>query len=340
MIETLWPFGVASVYSSIMSAMVSAMRSITIGVSELPTALRLFHDVMGLRIESREPLSKPRAGFWNLPAGATGEVVELSCQGYPMGRLRLLSLSPTPSETVRLDTQIGGPDSPLDIGPKAVDFYVRTPAERYWQEMVDAGCIARSKPVRHVIGDTESEECVLFGPDGVPLLIMVGHRHPASQLRPGSPHGKYSEVPTVSIVAGDLAATRSFYADVLGLHAATDAETPAEFRDRVNALVGIPAGSRVRFLLYQDLPEPSGKLLLVHFGGASQRRLTGRMHPARLGVGLFEHSTPDLEALHLRCAAAGMVVVAPPARVDGQRMMLVRGPNEELFEFIERRNKD
>ena len=320
-----------------MKPMVTAMQSITVGVSNLPAALRLFHEVMGLTIESRTSLSAERAAFWGLAADLRGELVELSCRGYPIGRLRLLALQPTPLETVRLDTQIGGPDSPLDIGPKAIDFYVRSPAETYWQEMVDAGCIARSKPVRHVIGDTESEECVLFGPDGVPLLIMVGHRHPASQMRAGTPHGKYSEVPTVSVVAGDLDATRRFYGEALGLHAATDAETPEPFREKVNALVGIPPGSRVRFLLYQDPAEPSGKILLVHFGGASQRRLSGRMHPSRLGVGLYTHGACNLAAVRERALFAGARIEAGPVSVDGAAMMLVRGPNEELFEFVEMR---
>lgn len=317
-----------------MATLVTAMQSITVGVSDLAQALRLFHEVMGLRIEQRGPVSRERARLWNLPADTKGEMVELSCQGYPIGRLRLVALHPVPHEAVRLDTQIGGRDSPLDIGPKAIDFYVRSPAEEAWRELVAAGCVARSKPVRHVIGEVESEECVLFGPDGVPLLIMVGHRHPPSQMRPGTPHGKYSEVPTISVVTGDLEASRRFYAGALGLSACTDAETAPQFRERVNELVGIPAGSRVHFLTYQDPKEPSGKILLVYFGGASHRRLEGRMHPSRLGVGLYTHGTSDLGALRQRLLQADAKIEAGPARVDGVETLLVRGPNEELFEFV------
>ena len=311
------------------------MQSITVGVSDLPAALRLFHDVMGLKVESRGPVSAARAALWQLPAGTRGEMVELSCQGYPIGRMRLVALDPVPREVVRLDTQIGGPDSPLDIGPKAIDFYVRSPVEDAWRELVAAGCIARSKPVRHVIDGNEQEECVLFGPDGVPLLIMVGHNHPPSQMRPGTPHGKYSEVPTISVVAGDLQQTRRFYAETLGLSAATDAETAPEFRDRVNELVGIPRGSRIHFLTYQSDQEPSGKILLVYFGGQSKRRLTGRMHPSRLGVGLYTHATRDLRALRQRLSDVGAPIEVAPMDVDGVSTMLVRGPNEELFEFVD-----
>lgn len=316
--------------------MVSGMQSVTIGVSDLPAALRLFHDVMGLRIESRAALSRERMQAWGLGASQSGELVELSCEGYRAGRLRLLHLTPSPTAHVRLDPAVGGPDTPLDIGPKAVDFYVNPPAEKYWQEMVDAGCIARSKPVRHTIGRSDSEEAVLFGPDGVPLLIMVGHSHPPEHMRPGTQHVRYSEVATISVVAGDLAAARKFYGEGLGHVVGTDSETPGEFREKVNELVGIPRGSRMHFLMYHGHGEPSGKILLVHFEtGLPERRLVGRMHPSRLGVTLFTHGAPDLDAVAARLSRCHGRIELPPTPVDGTRIMLVRGPNEELFEIVE-----
>ena len=91
----------------------------------------------------------------------------------------------------------------------------------------------------------------------------------------------------------------------------------------------------MHFLTYQSDAEPSGKLLLVYFGGQSQRRLAGRMHPSRLGVGLYTHATRDLATLAQRLQAVESPIVAAPSMVDGVATMLVRGPNEELFEFVE-----
>jgi catechol 2,3-dioxygenase-like lactoylglutathione lyase family enzyme len=319
-----------------MSDAVGAMRAITVGVSDLNAALKLFHDVMGLKIERREALSAERRRFYGLGAAVRGEWAELSCQSYPIGRLRLLQLTPAPRAVVRLDTQMGGPDAPPAIGPKAIDFYVRPPIETTLAEMTAAGCTARSRPIRYVIGNTESEELVLFGPDGVPLLLMIGHRHNPSSMRAGTPHGKYSEVPTISVVAGDLAATRHFYRDLLGLTALVDTEVSPEYRDFACTLVGIPPGSRIHYLMYQDPNEPSGKILLVHFFALSTRRVAGLMHPSRLGVGLYTHDCDDLDALAARLRAGGAPIEADPARVDGEKLMLVRGPNGELFEFSER----
>ncbi len=309
------------------------MRAITVGVSDLNAALALFQGVMGLHLEKREALSPARLKFYGMADFVRGEWAELSCQSYPIGRLRLLQRTPTPRTVVRLDTQLGGPDSPLAIGAKAIDFYVRPPIATTLSEMTAAGCKARSQPIRYLIGDTESEELVLFGPDGVPLLLMIGHRHNPRSMRAGTPHGKYSEVPTISVVAGDLAATRHFYGTVLGMTAMVDAEVGAEYRDLACTLVGIPAGSRIHYLMYQDPEEPSGKILLVHFFALSTQRIAGQMHPSHLGVGLYHHDCRDLAALIRRLQAAGAPIEAGPTEVDGERLLLVRGPNGELFEI-------
>ena len=152
-------------------------------------------------------------------------------------------------------------------------------------------------------------------------------------MRAGSPHGKYSEVPTISVVAGDPAVSRRFYGEALGLTAVVDDETPEPYRDLVCTLTGAPRGTRIHWLLYQDPDEPSGKILLVHFIGREGKRLVGRMHPSRLGVGLFQHSCPDVRGLHTSLVSAGARIEMPPTEVDGQLLLLVRGPNEELFEI-------
>jgi catechol 2,3-dioxygenase-like lactoylglutathione lyase family enzyme len=169
----------------------------------------------------------------------------------------------------------------------------------------------------------------------VPLLLMIGHRHNPSSMRAGTPHGKYSEVPTTSVISGDLAATRRFYGDLLGLTATVDAEVAPEYRDLACTLVGIPAGSRLHYLMYQDPNEPSGKILLVHFFALSTSRIAGRMHPSNLGVALYTHDCRSLDQLAAQLRGGGALIEAGPTRVDGERLMLARGPNGELFEFSE-----
>jgi catechol 2,3-dioxygenase-like lactoylglutathione lyase family enzyme len=318
---------------------VTAVRSVLVGVSDLERALVLFRDTMGLKEEfdRRVPIGQLRA--WGLKDVASARMVELSGHGHPFGRLRLVQFEPPATSKVRVDAGPGTPDGPLDIGPKAIDFYVRDPIAPALEVMVTAGCIARSPPRKHQIGKSISEEVVLTGPDDVPLLIMVGHRHAPTSLRPGSPEGQFSEIATSSVICADIEASREFYGDALGLVPVNDAETPPEYRDLVDELVSAPAGTRVHFLLYAQRGEASGKILLVHFYGASTRRLTGRMRPGHLGFSLFAHETDDVQALAARLAAIGATIERPPTlteTVTGARpLMLVRGPNEELFEFTQ-----
>ncbi len=322
------------------SGYAGAMRMATVGVSDLDKAMLLFHEIMELKVERQGHLSGSLLAAWGLGAGISGRFVELSGKGYPLGWLRLVQYQPQASEKVRLDSGDDGADSGTDVGIKAIDFYVSDPIAPYVEKIEHAGYKFRSPPVKHQIGDTISEECLFSGPDGIPVLIMVGHVHAETSMRAGSPDGPFSEIPTISVVAGDLDETRRFYKDGLGLVAVADAETGDEYRDKVDDLTGVPHGTRIHFLLWADEGEASGKILCVHFFDRTGKRLTDRMKPGKLGFSLLTHDTDDLEALHERLSSMGYEIVQPPVDIKGDgepyRMMMVRGPNEEMFEFTER----
>jgi catechol 2,3-dioxygenase-like lactoylglutathione lyase family enzyme len=317
----------------------TAYRSVTVGVSSLERALRLFHGVMALRIEHQGPVARDRLDAWQLPAEVSARSALLSCRGYPFGQLQLLEYTPTPTQRVRHDFGPGAPDSPLAVGPKAIDFYVADPIGPWIERVTREGYVARSAPRRHVIGRTESEEVVISGPDDVPMLLMVGHRHFPTSLRAGSPDGPYSEIATSSVICGDLAASRRFYGEGLGLVTGNDAETPAQYRDLVADLVDAPRGSRIHFLMYAQPGEASGKTLLIHFPGLDAGRLAGRMRPGHLGVSLFSHDVDDLDRMARDLPRLGGTIESPPARIETERgprrLMLVRGPNEEMLELSE-----
>lgn len=317
--------------------MVSAIESVTVGVSSLPEALRLFRDVMSLQVDAQFDAAPSLLIAWGVTTGARARIAELSCRGYPVGRLRLVEYAPTPSRRVRIHQGPGPQDSPLDIGPKAIDFYVPAPARRAWEAVTAAGFPARSEPIRHEVGDTVSEEFVFWGPDGVPLLMMVGHRHGPEQRR--ATDVPFSEVATISVVGGDVAATRRFYGETLGLRALIDTETAPEYLELANQLTGTPRGTPIHWLLYAEPGEPSGRILVVSFGGAPGSRLVGRMRPGHLGFSLLTHFAPDLDALHATLRSAGAAVPLLPTKVEWnggrRRIMLAGGPNEELFEFVE-----
>lgn len=317
--------------------MVSALESVTVGVSRLDEALRLFRDTLGFQVDADFAAAPALCAAWGLPAGQGARIVELSLAGYPVGRLRVVQYTPAASERVRVHHGAGPHDGPMDVGPKAIDFYIHPPARRAFELITRAGFATRSPPIRHEVGETVSEEFVFWGPDGVPLLVMVGHRHGPDQMR--RVDAPFSEVATVSVVGGDPVATRRFYGEALGLRALLDIETAPEFLDLANELTGTPRGTPIHWLLYAEPGEPSGKILVLHFGGDPGRRLAGRMRPGHLGFSLMTQFAPDLDALERALRAAGARIMTPPVEVpwDGgtRRILLAHGPNEELFEFVE-----
>jgi catechol 2,3-dioxygenase-like lactoylglutathione lyase family enzyme len=320
---------------------VSALEFATLSVSQLDGALRLFRDLMGWQVDTEYSADAALLDFWRSAAPSeapatlrAARVVELSARGYPLGRLRLLQVESARAQYVRRDAD-GEADAATDVGPKALDFYVRPPIARVVEKLAAAGYAARSAPVYHRIGKTVSEEVLVSGPDGVPLLFMIGHAHAPTSLRAGSPEGEFSEIPTVSIIVGDLERSREFYLEVLGLVAVNDAETPPEYRDLVDDLTGVPRGTRVHFLNCAAHGEPSGKILLLHFFERTGKRLTARMRPGNLGFSMLTHRVQNLDSLQRSMHAHGFAPLTAPVSVGRDRRMLVSGPNEELFEFVQ-----
>ncbi|MFN8534718.1 MAG: hypothetical protein U0556_14370 [Dehalococcoidia bacterium] len=316
-----------------------AMQCVTVGVRSIDRAMELFGGIFGLKTEYDLIAPAELAAAWGLNSRTAIRLRELSCAGYPVGRVRLAEYNPPATEAVRLDFE-GGGDDPADIGPKAIDFYVTTPMNEAVAALEAAGYPPRSRPIRYQFETYETEELVLTGPDGVPFLIMRAVNHPESSVRRLPPGVAYSEVPTVSVVAGDLAATRRFYGEGLGMVTGTDAEIADSMLDLAADLTGVPKGTRMHFVVYQQEGEPSGKYLLVHFLNRPGQRLTGRMRPGRLGVSLYTHDVVDLEAALDHLVRSGGSVFGSPADIDlgtgGRwRLGLVRGPNEELFEIRE-----
>ena len=322
--------------------MISGIECVTLGVRDLEASLRLFKDVCGFTVESDTRASVSLLSVWGLPPYEDVRLVELSCDGYAFGRVRLALFPPERARTTRRDHGEGATDLPTDVGPKALDLYVASPLDAAVAVLERAGCLLRAGPIRFTVRHSETEEALLTGPSDTPLLLMVGHRHPKRAQRAIPPPGCTGEVATVSVVVADLEATRRFYVGGLGLHADDiDDELGGEERLRACRLFGVPEDTRVSLILFRDPAQPSGKVLAIHFHAATTGELASSMRPGNLGVSLFSSRCADLEALRERLQAAGLAAHLPILHValgDGMpaRVMLTRGPNGELFEFIER----
>lgn len=321
--------------------MVSAFESVTLGVRDIDSALALFRDRMKYRVEQDVRASVSLLSVWKLPIHEDVRLVTLSAEGYGAGRIRLARF-PDSEFATRLDHGPAAPDRPTDIGPKALDIYTGAPIAEGVSLLEAAGCTARGRPERFEMGSNDTEEVILSGPDGVPLLLMVGHGHLPGSRRFAPGAGRFSEVATLSVIAADLDASRRFYEETLGyVHEVTDVELRGEHRDAACRLFGVAEGTRVHVALYRERRQASGKVVLIHFYDRTSGPLAHPMRPGQLGISLISCRCSNLDALSARFGRAGgqVVSVMQHAAVDDGapcRVMLVRGPNGELFEFVER----
>lgn len=313
--------------------MSTALQFVTLGVPSLDEAQALYVDTMGYVPETEYRVGTELEQAWLLPSGSRARVIEISCRGYAAGRIRLLQSPLSEPAFVRRDHGTNAPDTPLDIGPKAIDFYVADPIQNALATLRSAGLATRSDPVRYEIDGMESEEVLLTGPGEVPLLLMVGHTHTSDSMRPISRSGPFSEVATVSVVCGDPKQSRQFYEGVLGLESRIQAYVEEQHQDLVCRLTGAPSGTRMYFQLYGAAGEPSGKVLLVHFENTGAKRLTQRMRPGNLGFSMMSFAADDLAGVVSRARAMGLDILSGPAATAADRQtLLIRGPNEECVE--------
>ncbi|MBS1201051.1 MAG: hypothetical protein H6R27_1729 [Proteobacteria bacterium] len=322
--------------------MISAIESVTVGVRDIDAALAVFRDRMQYTVELDVRASVSLLSVWRLPVHEDVRLVTLSADGHGAGRIRLARYPDAGSTATRLDQGPDAVDRPTDAGPKALDIYTGAPIAEAVQLLAAAGCPARGRPERFQIGSNDTEEVIVTGPDGVPLLLMVGHGHVAGTRRFAPAAGRFSEVATLSVVTADLDASRRFYEEALGyVHESTDVELRGEHRDAACRLFGVPEGTRVHVALYRERRQPSGKVVLVHFYDRTTGPLAHPMRPGQLGISLISCRCANLDTLSGRFGRAGGQVesVIQHAAVDQGtpcRVMLVRGPNGELFEFTER----
>lgn len=321
--------------------MISAIESVTLGVNDIDAALAVFRDALGYRVELDVRASVSLLAAWQLPVHEDVRLVTLSADGHPFGRVRLARFPDGVPAHTRSDHGHGAPDNPTDTGPLALNLYTGAPITTGVERLAASGCPARSAPERFEIGQNDTEEVLVTGPADVPLLLMVGHAHAAGKRRFAPAAGAFSEVATVSVVSADLDRSRRFYEETLGyVHEGTDVELRGAHRDAACRVFGVPEGTRVHMAMYRERRQPSGKIVLVNFYERTGGPLSHPMRPGQRGLALITCRCPNLEALSGRLGRSGGQVesfiqhVAVDAGVPC-RVMLVRGPDGELFELVE-----
>jgi catechol 2,3-dioxygenase-like lactoylglutathione lyase family enzyme len=276
--------------------MFCSFESVTVGVSSLESSVNFCRDRLGLRVIYDTRASVGLLSAWRRPVHDSVRLVEMGSASGKHARIRLACY-----EDSRLAP--GTVSSQRDLnppvnGPWAVEFRSAT----------KPGTAAANRL------------SVLPGPDALPFLA------PAS-----APEASTSalEFNAVWIGSADVRTSAPFYEQVLGFKSDGGAQQ-------------VPSPLNVTQLFTYRAPKSQGsQFVIAHFSDTDvgSRRSTS-MAVGQIGFNLFSFRCEDLDELAKRVDAIGVEPVTRPTHVGlpfgyPGRVMIVPGPNGELFEFDE-----
>lgn len=285
---------------------------ITVGVSHIETTARFFQ-AFGFVRESGASMGGFAARELYGLAGATTEAI-LAMPGARSGYIRLVETS--------LDAALGGP---FDLGPHAVDLYVRdmeTALEIVKNTHAEIGPVAAYR-----VGPMAIKECKCVGPDGLALvLIEVDKRRPSVLDLAGN--SLFSEVHSAVAVVESIDAAAPFW-KAAGLKVLLDA-TFAE--PSVAEFMHLPRpDTKLRLALFADEEQLPIRLEMIEFPDPDARNAP-MIHatPLRPGRFLFGFDVPDVSATKAALPGAQYSKIC---RVSGGHAVVGIAPGGVGFEL-------
>jgi catechol 2,3-dioxygenase-like lactoylglutathione lyase family enzyme len=275
--------------------MVSAIESVMLRVDDLESSLRTFRDELGLVIVSDGRASVGLLSAWRYPVHESVRLVELASGRPAVARLRLARFEDSPPSS-----------DAMRFGPQVLDFRSGAPSP--------------------------SAAGVRVG--------SAGQRWIAPAYRAGAdPRSASETIAWVWVRTADLENARRFYADGLGFAERPLDEDAVSCAEPFAALLGVPAGARLRLCAVHSAEDPHGGVVLFEY--SHEPPTVGPLRPVgRPGINLLSCRCARLDELIDRLEPLGIEPLSPPTHVGlprglPGRVMVVRGPNDELFEFID-----
>ncbi|MDE0171129.1 MAG: hypothetical protein OXS29_16735 [bacterium] len=268
-----------------------------VGVTSLDEVVRLWVDTFGLsvirQVEGDDPGLET---LWGLPSGSIRRQALVGMPAAVTGRLHLVEFV-DPQPAVREGARA------FDLCPKNLDVRLTGMQERY-EELVGAGWVMGSTPVRMPVDTMEIYEVQLKGPDvtNLSLVELVGDGLPYT------PRG-YMAVTQVVGTNADNPSERAFFEEVFELE---HLDYHLFEGPEVERMVGLPAGAKFDMHILGDPHDDLGKIELVQYVGVEGTDLYPSARPPACGFLGVAFDTDDLDALVSRAEVRGHPVESLP----------------------------
>ena len=312
--------------------MISELRSVTLGVSDLGRAVSFFSAGLGFERKGRGEFSsadKALAAAWRLPRGLNGRFAVMGPPDLDSSVIRLLSFN-RPGRAIW-----GEHDHFHDTGPFALNFRVSS-LDQTLASLAANG--ARERTERRnwaVFEGVSADECQWVDPDGLVIDVfelsgskVADHFGPLDTPTSG--------IHTVVMHSNDADRAKAFYQG-LGFSVLYD-----QILKGVEWLTGLPEGSELRNVNLQkpDL-SPLGRVeITAHEGhpGSDKRSVAV---PPNIGILALSFETDDLDGTAELVTQLGGVAIAEDAALamplwGAIRLRSFFGLNGEVLEFYQR----
>lgn len=182
--------------------MLSEVKLVTLGVSDLDRACAFYADALGYRVVERGTVDPALAPLWRFDAGMPGRYAVIAADDSGLGRLRLLQFEPPGRRLWTQDNLYTG------TGYYALNFRCRD-ALATMRAITAAGGSSAHEPSYWEVSDAVAvRDSINDDPDGIRLDVFSYER--GGELRGPLPT-EVSVLQTVAIATRDVARSVAFY---------------------------------------------------------------------------------------------------------------------------------
>jgi catechol 2,3-dioxygenase-like lactoylglutathione lyase family enzyme len=317
--------------------MFCSIESVTVGVSNLESSLKFFRDRLGMSVVNDTRASVGLVAAWRRPVHESVRLVDLASAGalvspaaggkrakevpasaktLPPGRIRLAVYEDLAPAALRSG---GGtavdPARVPSTGPWALEFFGAGPGGAL-DRGAKTGAAQASSPndSSGMKASNRAPSDVEQSPDG--LCVFTSPTAPATNDL------SLTQL-ALRVASTNLTASTRFYTEALGLQSVVVDESASSGK---RTIFGSPASPQLKIIV----ADPS----------AARTTTPTAMSVGQLGFNLITLRCEDLDELRKRIEALGMKAITEPTHVGlpfgyPSRVMIVAGPNGELFELDE-----
>ncbi len=310
--------------------MLSEVRSVTLGVSNLDRALAFYGQGLGFEPLARGPIPAAAGEAWRLPPELDGEVAQLAVNGAPQGQLRLMSFNSPGRPVWNSANRLAG-DGFYAVNLRARDLPLLMP------QLHARGASGPDQPQRwQVSEEVEVWDSISFDPDGIALDIF-------SYIRGGDLRGpldtEVSVVQTVAIATHDVQRCVDFYG-CLGFEVLFDLRL-----EGLEELLHVPPGISIHNVnMMKDGSVVPGRVECFRYHGAdlpAAQPLANQARPPNLGILAITLESDDLEGESELVLQAGGQQLCKPVQVElpsygAVHLQSFLGPDGEMLEILQR----